>query len=297
MQASEIRVQSFGKSCRVLVDDSNGSELLALCQEELRRLEGKFSAFDPESVISRVNQSAGTGAFVELDAEAASLFDFIDVLWSESKHQFDPTVRILEECYDDTGNLRASQQQLQGMARLVGLQHLERKGNRVHLSHKGMLLDLNGCVRPYAVDSLRKLLSKRNVQHALIEIGQDVATLGKQPGGANWLIGIRLPKGSAAAISRIKLNNRAFALRGDFERTSTREGERYGRALSPVDGQPIPGLLSVGVSADSCLAACSAASIARMKTEESALRWLDSLDMPWVAIDRQLYCHGPLANR
>jgi thiamine biosynthesis lipoprotein len=72
-------------------------------------------------------------------------------------------------------------------------------------------------------------------------------------------------------------------------------GEQFGRALSPVDAQPLPGLLSVAVIAENCLTACSAANIARFKTEQAALRWLDKLGLPWMAIDRQLNCHGPLA--
>ena len=72
-------------------------------------------------------------------------------------------------------------------------------------------------------------------------------------------------------------------------------GERFSQSLSPVDGQPIPGLLAVAVISDSCLAACSAAGMAMVKPEPSALNWLASLGLPWVAIDRELNCHGPLA--
>jgi thiamine biosynthesis lipoprotein len=65
--------------------------------------------------------------------------------------------------------------------------------------------------------------------------------------------------------------------------------------LSPIDGQSIPGLLGVAVLADTCLTACSAASVARLKTEAAAMQWLESLGYPWFAIDRSMNCHGPLA--
>jgi len=107
---------------------------------------------------------------------------------------------------------------------------------------------------------------------------------------------VRLPRGHSVAVARLKLNERAYAMRGDFEHAATLHGERFGRALSPVDGQPIPGLLSVGVVAGSCLEACGAASIARLKTESGAIKWLEALELPWVAVDRQLHCHGPLAE-
>lgn len=296
MDVRKVRIQAFGRACQLVVDDARGQgdTLIELCREELARLEAKFSAYDAQSITSKINQAAGTGSIIPLDSEANSLFDYIHAVWTESKHLFDPTTRILRNCYDSDGKLRASKEQLQGMLKLVGMKHLERTASGVHMAHKGMLLDLNATIRPYAVDSLRKLLIKHGARHALIEMDQEVATIGKQVGGANWLIGVRLPKGSSAVISRLKLNNSGYAMRGDFEQAINHNGERFGRALSPVDGHPIPGLLSVAVVADSCLTACSAASIARLKTEAAGIHWLESLGLPWLAIDRQLQCHGPL---
>jgi thiamine biosynthesis lipoprotein len=297
VDTSEIRLHAFGRACHLVIDNSDdrGAGLLSLCQDELLRLEHKFSAYQPESITSRINQSAGTGHFVPLDAEARSLFVFINALWEESKHIFDPTTRILQDCYRNGAALPASQEQLETMLKLVGWRYLEITDDGAHMANKGMLVDLNSCVRPYALDSLRKLLLTQGVSNAYIEMDQDVATIGKQPGGANWLIGVRIPKASRAAIVRLKVNHKGFAVRGDFEHAVIQNEERFGRALSPVDGQPIPGLLSVAVIAENCLTACSAASIARLKTEATGLKWLEKLGLPWLAVDRQFNCHGPLS--
>lgn len=290
-------MHAFGSSCHLVVDNGadRGPELLAAAQQELQRLEKKFSAFDPESIVSRINQEAGTGSITPLDAEARSLFHYVQALWDESKHIFDPTTRLLQDCYSDKGVLRASEKQLQGILKLVGWSRVELTSAGVSLPDKGMVIDLNSCMRPYAIDSVRKILLKGGASNALIEMDQDIASIGKQPDGANWLIGVRFPRGAHAAITRLKLNHKGFAMRGNFERCVTHEGERFGRGLSPVDGQPIPGLVSVAVTADNCLTACSAASIARLKTEQAGINWLENLGLPWMAIDRDLNCHGPLA--
>ncbi|NND69246.1 MAG: FAD:protein FMN transferase [Halioglobus sp.] len=297
MQKSEVRMHAFGKACHLVVDNltGRGPELLERCGEEIRRLEQKFGTFHPESLVSRINQDAGTGVFTPLDAESHSLLKFVEALWTKSMHVFDPTTRILRECYNPEGSLRASQEQLKGMLQLVGWGQLELTDQGAHLARKGMVMDLNSCVRPYLVDSLKKILEQEGARHALVELEQDIATIGKQPDGANWLVGLRYPKGNSAGIQRIKLNDASFALRGDFERTMQLNGERYSQSLSPVDGQPIPGVLAVAVNADSCLASCSAAGLAMMKAEPAALNWLESLGLPWLAIDRNLQCHGPLA--
>jgi len=72
-------------------------------------------------------------------------------------------------------------------------------------------------------------------------------------------------------------------------------GERFGRALSPIDGRPVPGLLCVAIVARTSLEACTAAHIARLKTESLALKWLNSIGLQWLAITRELECLGPLA--
>jgi len=288
----------FGRACHLVVEDRDGqgSEWLSLCERELTRLEDKFSAYALGSISSQINQCAGTGNFTPLDAESRSLFQYVSALWGESMHQFDPTTRVLQDCYADGDGALATPVHLRAKLELVGWRNVEISEEGARMSLPGMLVDLNTCVRPYAVDSVRKILLKQGVQSACIEMGREAATIGRQPDGANWLIGARAPKGPRGAIFRLKLNNKGFAVRGDFERTATINGEHFGRALSPVDGLPIPGLLSVCVIAENCLTACSAACIARTKTEAAGLRWLGTLGLPWMAVDRQFNCHGPLAQ-
>jgi thiamine biosynthesis lipoprotein len=290
-------LSAFGGSCRVIVDNDNdaGQEYLSIASKEIQRLERKFSAFHPGSVVSRINQDAGTGSITPLDPESRSLFQYVDVLWRESKHVFDPTTRLLQDCYADDGRLLASQAQLQGILKLVGWSGLQVTQEGACLKTKGMLIDLNACVRPYVVDCVRKLLIREGAGNALIEMNRDIASIGKQPDGANWLIGARIPRGGGVGITRLKLNHRGYAMRGDFERSVMIENERFSRSLSPIDGQPIPGLLSVGVIAEDCLTACSAATLAKLKTEQAAMDWLDTLGLQWIGIDRNLQCHGPLA--
>ncbi len=294
---AKIRIHSFGRSCQLVVDESGGrgADLAELGKQELERLEAKFSYYRDDSVIGQINRSAGTGVFTPLDAESRSLLEYVSALWSQSNHLFDPSTRPLQDCYAEDGRQIASDSQLRDMLKLVGWKHLEINDRGAHLTQKGMLIDLDSCVCPYAADSVRKILLRNGAESAMIDMDRDVATIGRQPDGANWLIGVRHPQGGRTAINRLKVNGQGFAMRGDFERRIAIQGENFGRGLSPVDGQPVPGPLSVIVVADSCLTACSAASIARLKTEQAAMKWLDELNMPWMAIDRDLNCHGPLA--
>ena len=297
MQHSEIRLQAFGVSCHVVASggEQSGEALLQLAKDELQRLESKFSAFEPDSLVSQINREAGSATSTPVDAEARGLFNCVSALWEQSSKQYDPSVRLLHNCYDSQGNRLASAAQLLEMTKLVGWSKLELSSEGARLSAEGMLIDLNNSVRPYAVDNVLKVLRRHGAVSAMVEVGPDSASIGRQVDGANWSIGLRFPRGSRTAITRLKLNDKGFAVRGDFEHTVTVDEERYGRVLSPVDGLPIPGLLTVAVMAENCLTACSAASIARTRTEINGIKWLKQLGFPWMAIDRNLNCHGPLA--
>lgn len=293
----ENRMHIFGSACHLLISScgDDDSKPLDLAQNELARLEAKFASFRPDSVVDNINRAAGTGKSTPLDAESRSLFSYVTALWEQSNHLFDPTTRALLDCYNSDGELTATPDTLKETLELVGWSNLEISASGARLPSLRMEINLDNIIRPYAVDSTRKLLIRHGVENALIGLDQDVASIGRQPDGANWLVGMKYPKGRRPAITRLKMNDRGFSIRGNFERRVNVSGENFGRTLSPVDALPLPGLLSVAVIADNCLTACSAANIARLKTESAGLDWLEELGLPWMAIDRALHCHGPLA--
>jgi thiamine biosynthesis lipoprotein len=292
----ESRFRVFGQPCHLVInsEEEGSKEILVAAEQEFRRIEAKFDSFIPESLIGQINRRAGTAQSTALDAESRSLLQHVQVLWEESNHLYDPSTYSLQKLYGRRPLQSQARSNLQVELPLVGWSKLIINDHGAHLENAGTFLNLNSCIRPYAVDSVRKLLLRSNVTNALVDLDNDVATIGKQTDGANWLVGTRRPNGPSTAIVRFKLNNKGYSIRGDFEKALRINGELFSRSLSPIDGRPIPGLLGIAVIAESCLTACSAASIARMKTEGHALKWLSDLGLPWLAIDRKLECHGPL---
>jgi thiamine biosynthesis lipoprotein len=295
---SELRVRAFGTNCHLVVGNHNaeGAPCLNLAQAEILRIEEKFCSYQPGSMIARLNSAAGGPESVSLDAESHSLIQYAQDLWDESNHLLDPTLETMQQLYRRGHPVANFEDALRTIRPLIGWSQVEFDQAGIRLPRAGVSVNLDACVRAYAADSVRRILLDQGVDSAWISLGRDIATIGKQPDGANWLVGVKRPKGIRSAISRHKVNNRTYSIRGDFENLIEFKGEKYGRALSPVDGLPLPGLLAVCVIADSCLTTCSAASIARVKTERAALAWLDGLGLPYLAIDRNFSCHGPLAQ-
>ncbi|MEP6389170.1 MAG: FAD:protein FMN transferase [Halioglobus sp.] len=295
----KLRQTILHRPCHLVVSSGNisANDAIDLALTEFKRIESLLSSYQPGSLIYALNSSAGTGEFVELNAEARSLFSFVDMLWQQSNQLFDPTTSAAQPLYGSERTISRLEKRIDELQPNMGWHKLELTESGGRLLEPGMRIDLDSIVRPYAVDRVRKKLIAAGIKHALIDLDHDVATIGTQPDGSNWLIGLRYPKGNSAAISRLKLNQQGYALRGSFEHSLSINGEQFGRAISPIDGLPLLGPISVAVVAQNCLDACSAANIARTKTEAAALDWLSKLNMPWFAIDRQGKCHGTLASK
>ena len=294
---AELRDTVLGRPCHIIVDDPDGQgeQRATAGINELKRLASKFGASHADSLVNRLNTLAGTGEYIPLDPEDRSLFTYVTAVWEQSRHMFDPSSTIVSDCYRGKSDANEVNGALAEKLNLVGWSKLVIDENGALLPEHGMAIDLDNCIRPYALDRTCKLLQAQGAEKVMVDLDTDIATVGKQPDGANWLVGIRHPQGNRTAITRVKLNNRGYAIRGDYENPLMLGGERFGRALSPVDGRPVPGLLCVAVVADTALEACTAANIARLKTEPTALKWLATLDLPWLAITRELECLGPLA--
>ena len=295
-QKAEYRCTYLGRPCHITAESTENdvNPYIQAAIDELARLEQKYSAHHPDSIIYQINKHAGTGRLTPLDVETKSLFNLVSALWQESRHQFDPTLQLVHHCYGSGTPAKGYRSRINQLLPGIGWDKLSISEDGASLTSDAAILDLNSCIRPHAVDSAISAMKKAGASSAMVDLNSDRATLGKQPDGSNWLCGIRYPRGKGGAISRIKLNSAGFSIRGDYEQSLLIDGERYSRAVSPVDGLPVPGLLTVAVVGDRAIDAFGATTVARFKTEPAALEWLSELGLPWFAIDRELNCHGPL---
>lgn len=295
----EHRFHALGRACHLVVEDrgGRGQSWLDSAVTEIHRIQSRFGAYTPGSLVHQFNHPGERSAMAPLDPEATQLFDYVEALWERSGRLYDPTIGPLEKLWRTRFDNAPDNEAIRSSLAKLGWHHLQREDGYLVAGLRGLQINLNSCICPYAVDSVRRLLRARGVESALIDLDRDAGTIGRQPDGANWLVGVRYPHGSRTAIHRLKLNNGCYSLRGNFEQSLVLGGERFGRAYSPLDGSPIPGLLSVAVTAGNCLEACAAATVGRFRSEPEGLSWLTGLDLPWLAIDRQWQCLGPLARR
>ncbi len=289
---------AMGGPCQLqLLDDASTAAIAEAAVAETRRLEAKYTRFQPTSVTSAINRTAGSDRAFEVDAETAALVEYAAMAHRESDGLFDVTSGVLREVWDWKSGQTPSQDRIDAVLPRIGFEKVAWDGARIALPLAGMQLDFGGIVKEYAADRVAELCRQRGARHGLVDLGGDIAVIGPRPGGHAWGVGVRDPRRPDRAIAHVQLREGAIASSGDYERFMLVDGVRYCHILNPKTGWPVSGLASVSVLAPHCVVAGSAATIAMLKGETEGRAWLDALGLPSLSVDPRLGVTGALAQR
>jgi thiamine biosynthesis lipoprotein len=265
-------------------DVSEARSLAGRAIAEVRRIEAKYSRYRPDSVVSRINEAAG-GAPVGVDEETERLFDYVDACFRQSRGRFDPTSGVLRRAWHfEPGAAIPGPADLAPHLAAIGWHRVERTPGTVRLPKAGMELDFGGFGKEYAVDRAATVLREAGAARALVNLAGDLAVLAPHPDGSPWRIAVRHPRKADAALAALPVSSGAIATSGDYERYVDIDGVRHCHILDPRTGRSARGFQSVTVHASSCLVAGSASTIAMLLGRDAGLAWLESLDVPYLAV-------------
>ena len=288
-QEGGILTRSFramGSDCEFQLCFGGGSDsqfIFKCLQDELERLESKYSKFRKDSLLSQIN----LGKEVNIDNETISLLEHAFNCFEQSEGLFDVTAGRLNSLWDFKKKKVPSQEEISYALSVTDFSKVS-WNNGILSMPAGMNVDFGGIVKEYAADTLAVLAKKFGVQYGLINLGGDIAIVGNKPDGIAWKVGITDPRGTETEIASIDIYSGGLATSGDYKRYFIYEGERYSHILNPKTGFPCAGLRAVSVAANLCTVAGSIATIAMLKDEPEAIKWLNDLGVPFVAMDSNL---------
>lgn len=248
--------QAMASPCQVLmeVDDRREAErILAVVAEETWRIETKYSRYLPDSIVQRINQSAGHS--VEVDDETARLLDYATRLHQLSDGKFDVTSGVLRRVWRFDGSDRLpTEQAVQDVQRHVGWPRVRWDGRRIELQ-PAMELDFGGLGKEYAADRAAGRIVESCEGSCLVNLGGDLIVTRPRRGLEPWRVGIEKPDAAVPVATRqIRLTAGGLATSGDAKRFLLRDGVRYGHILDPITGWPVRDApRSVTVAAGTCL--------------------------------------------
>lgn len=277
-----VAFHALGTQCELQFD---ASDAIRAAQFEraalgwLQAFEARYSRFQPDSLVSRINAAAGA-EWIAIDQETERLFDLCDMMYALTQGIMDPTLLPLIRLW----NYKAEQPAIPSDGAIavarqrVGWPKVRRQPGSVFLPQEGMALDFGGFGKEYAVDVVAQIALEYGIEHVLVDFGHDLRALGRPPGRPAWHIGLEDPRQPGTSSGSIALTqNRGVACSGDYLRRFIVGGRRYGHILDPRTGHPVAnGCLQATVIAGTCLHAGLLSTTAFILGERRGIEFIQS---------------------
>jgi thiamine biosynthesis lipoprotein len=224
----------------VAPDRALGREALGALFELALELDAMLSVYLPQSEVSRLNASAGTGP-QRVSPELARLLARSVEYSALSGGSFDVTVGPLVELWTRAAEADApptSGELARARARVGYAKIRIGADGRVALAEPGVSIDLGGIAKGWALDRMRPILERFGIGDALLNFGQSsVWALGAPQDSDAWRLLVRGPDQTWLGV--ISLADRALSVSGSLGQWLEIGGQRYGHVLDPRSGQAL----------------------------------------------------------
>lgn len=248
---------AMGTACEILFSarsTSAASDFKRIAFRWLSEFEAKYSRFIDSSLISEINRSAGRQG-VEIDESTQELLSLCDWYHWMTGGIFDPTALPLLLLWEAKKGLQGlpSPACIQQARSRVGWPKVQRAGGKVMLPEPGMMLDIGGIGKEYAVDHVVGLALDSGIENILVDFGRDLRVHGQPPEKGLWRIGLENPEAPGRCWCGVAQDKGAVCTSGDYARFIEVDGKRYGHIIDPRSGYPVHnGCRSVTVLAPTC---------------------------------------------
>ncbi|TAL70897.1 MAG: FAD:protein FMN transferase [Bacteroidetes bacterium] len=236
---------------KVISEDINKAKYSLLkAFKEIERIDSVYNFYHIGSPVYLINLNAG----IKSQKVSDETFQLIKRAIEYSKkyeHLFDITIGPIIDLWGfntDKEIKIPSQSSLDSLLKLVDYRNiiLDEKDTSVELKNKGMMLDLGGIAKGFAVDRAASILKEEGINNFLLNAGGDICVSGKNDKNESWSIGIKHPRKPNEILASFKATNTCIATSGDYERYADIIGKRYHHIIEPSTG--MPGVLSQSVT-------------------------------------------------
>lgn len=265
----------MGTYLRITVDDGDSDALrttMRSCFATARDVDARFSRFQPDSELSRLNAVSASAGPVLVSDDMAALLRAALYLSTTTNGAFDVTAGALTHLWrsavewpDADALARAGATSGAGALRLNG-RELHRRA--------GVLIDVDGLAKGWAVDRCVAQLRAGGVRRAFLSFGESsIYALGAPSGERGWPMTVRsLDEARAAGV--LTLRDEALSVSAVFGHERVVGARRVGHIVDPRTGLPltVPGMVAVVASSATAAEAYSKALLIDAHATEAALR-------------------------
>jgi thiamine biosynthesis lipoprotein len=257
---AERSVTVMGTSLRVAVAARDREAALAASESaiaEIRRVEDLLTTWRDDSPLARLN-AAPAGKPVVLDRELLSVLSEVFAWSATTGRTFDPTVLPLVRAWDLRGAGRIPTSE--ALAEAVAATGTDRfRFDRATAAATRLDpeagIDDGAWGKGYALDRAALRLESAGDKNALLDLGGQVLTRGKNADGNDWTVAVADPRDRHRPVVVLTVKDLSAATSGNSERRREVSGRRIGHLLDPRTGAPANDFGSVTVMAPSALIA------------------------------------------
>lgn len=263
---------------RAALTPSQQLVLQAALAARLEVLEGQFSTYRPDSVLSAFN-AAEAGRWIPTPPEVAEVAATAQRLSEATGGAFDATIAPLVDLWGFGPAGRITQwpdpARVESARQRVDWRSLEvrREDPALRRTRPGTQADFSSVAKGFAADELHRLLADAGHPGHLVQVGGDVRSGAGQE--HPWRVGIEHPERPGELATVVLLAGEALSTSGNYRSQDVVGGRRIGHLIDPRTGLP----------ADSALVAVSVVhpSAAESSGWATALFVLGPIDGPSLA--------------
>ena len=216
------------------------SKIMDGCKDICEKYEQLLSPTIDSSEISQINQAQG--ASVSVSKETADLIELGKYYGDLSGGKFDITIASASDLWnfhDNADHSIPDAGQLAEAVTHINYKNIEVNGTTVTMSDPYAKIDLGGIAKGYIADQVKNYLVEEGIEHAYINLGGNILTLGGKTDGSNFRIGIQKPfSDDGTAIASVEVSDETVVSSGVYERYFYVGDNFYHHILNPKTGYP-----------------------------------------------------------
>src|SRR5436309_1153293 len=246
---------SMGSELRLTAWTSDEPGAIAVFDDifqEFNRLEGFLSNWQGDSDVQRLNAAAGKHP-VRVGTELRDVLQTAHQVSDWTGGKFDVTFGVMSGLwkfdYQNKDGRIPDHNEVVRRRALINYRDLEvdERNGVAFLRREGMVVNVGGIGKGYAVDRARAILHDRRFRDFLIQFGGDMYAAGHE-GDRAWKLGIQEPRGPANRnFATVNFYDGTFSTSGDYARSFLKDGRRYHHILDPATGEPSQSCRSVTI--------------------------------------------------
>jgi FAD:protein FMN transferase len=220
-------------------DPSDAQRAVEAAFDEMARIEGLLSEWQPGSELSRLNRAAG-GPPLKVGPELIEVLGRSVAISEETQGLFDVTFHAVGQLWSfQPGAAPPTHEAIERKLPLVDHRAIEidPEAGTVRLARPGMMVGLGAIGKGYAAERASAVLVKHGFTNHVVEAGGDTQVSGKKA-GEPWVVGVQNPDGPGV-VGVLRTTDRAVVTSGGYQRFFEHEGRRYAHIIDPRTGWPI----------------------------------------------------------